>query len=369
MPLALPILPGGESGLPAWADGPNLRTPTPVNQDEIAFFNQQLSGMLTAGIPLEGALSRLCGEMKRGLWRREIESLNDKVQAGMSLTAAAAESQLPPLYRRMLEAGVRSGDLPQVLNELADHYRDSGLLWGRVRGAASYPLITLFGAAGLSLVLCGLTWKLLAVVGAPWAGGGWVVPNFTQLFTALSKSGFFAVLLLAPVLLLVVLALMALLFLTVPSLRMKAAWRMPVFREARLARASSAVAIALRRNMPLTEALALGEAMEPMSPATREWSRWRRAIEAGQGKTEDFAAKQTTFPKVFGWLLVSSGEDLAAGFHQAKTVFADRARGQADRLLIALTPALLLFVGALLAIELVGAMRVLSDVLPSMLFN
>jgi general secretion pathway protein F len=342
-----------------------------VNQDEIAFFNQQLSGMLTAGIPLEGALSRLCGEMKRGLWRREIESLNAKVQAGMSLTAAAAESQLPPLYRRMLEAGVRSGDLPQVLNEMADHYRDSGLLWGRVRGAAAYPLITLFGAALLSLGLGGLTWKLLAVVGGGVGDNGWwtMLPKFTLFYLALSKSGFFAVLLLAPVLLLLVSALVALLFLMVPSLRTKAAWRLPVFREASLARASSAVAIALRRDMPLTEALALAEAMEPMSPATQEWSRWRRDIEAGQGKTADFAAKQKTFPKVFGWLLVSSGEDLAAGFHQAKTVFAERARGQADRLLIALTPALLLFVGAMLAIELVGAMRVLSDVLPWMMFN
>jgi type II secretory pathway component PulF len=341
-----------------------------VNQDEIAFFNQQLSGMLTAGIPLEGAFSRLCDEMKRGQWRREIESLNAKVQAGMSLTQAVAESQLPPLYRRMLEAGVRSGDLPQVLNEMADHYRDSGLLWGRVRWAAAYPLITLFGAAALSLGLCGLTWKLLAVVGGPWSDNGWwSMPEFTRLFMALSKSGFFAVLLLAPVLLLLVSALVVLLFVAVPSLRTKAAWRLPVFREASLARACSAVAIALRRNMPLTEALALAEAMEPMSPATQEWSRWRRDIEAGQGKTADFAAKQKTFPKAFGWLLVSSGEDLVGGFHQAKTVFAERARGQADRLLIALTPALLLFVGAMLAIELVGAMRVLSDVLPWMMFN
>jgi general secretion pathway protein F len=341
-----------------------------VNHDEIAFFNQQLAGMLRAGIPLEGALARLCGEMKRGQWRREIEALNEKVRSGMSLPAAAADSQLPALYRRMLEAGVRSGDLPRVLNEVADHYRESGQLWSRVRGAASYPLITLFGAAALSICLCALTWKLLAVLGAHWADGGmWSLPEFTQFFSALSRSGFFAVLLLAPVLLLIGLALVALAFLVVPKLRIKAAWRLPVFREASLARAASAMAIALRRDMPLSEALALAETLEPRSPAAQEWSRWRRSIEAGRGKTQEFAATQTTFPKVFGWVLVGCGEDLAAGFQQAKTVFAERARAQADRLLIALTPALLLFVGLILAVQLIGAMRVLSDVLPWMMFN
>src|SRR5205814_1571539 len=37
-----------------------------MNYDEFAFFNQQLAAMLRDGIPLEGALSRLCADMRRG---------------------------------------------------------------------------------------------------------------------------------------------------------------------------------------------------------------------------------------------------------------------------------------------------------------
>jgi type II secretory pathway component PulF len=37
--------------------------------DEFAFFNQQLAAMLRDGIPLEGALRRLCQEMRRGAAR------------------------------------------------------------------------------------------------------------------------------------------------------------------------------------------------------------------------------------------------------------------------------------------------------------
>ena len=40
-----------------------------MKYDEFAFFNQQLAAMLRDGIPLEGALRRLCSEMRRGSLR------------------------------------------------------------------------------------------------------------------------------------------------------------------------------------------------------------------------------------------------------------------------------------------------------------
>ena len=43
--------------------------------DEFAFVNQQLAGMLKTGIPLEGALRRLCETMRHGRWRTELELL------------------------------------------------------------------------------------------------------------------------------------------------------------------------------------------------------------------------------------------------------------------------------------------------------
>ena len=43
-----------------------------MKHDEFAFFNQQLAAMLRDGIPLEGALRRLCQEMRRGELRDEL---------------------------------------------------------------------------------------------------------------------------------------------------------------------------------------------------------------------------------------------------------------------------------------------------------
>ena len=45
-----------------------------MKHDEFAFFNQQLAAMLRDGISLEGALRRLCQEMRQGALRGEMES-------------------------------------------------------------------------------------------------------------------------------------------------------------------------------------------------------------------------------------------------------------------------------------------------------
>ena len=46
-----------------------------MKTDEFAFFNQQLAAMLRDGIPLEGALQRLCREMRRGELRDDLQAL------------------------------------------------------------------------------------------------------------------------------------------------------------------------------------------------------------------------------------------------------------------------------------------------------
>ncbi|MEJ0089829.1 MAG: type II secretion system F family protein [Limisphaerales bacterium] len=46
-----------------------------MKDDEFAFFNQQLAAMLRDGIPLEGAIRRLCQEMRDSTLRTELQSL------------------------------------------------------------------------------------------------------------------------------------------------------------------------------------------------------------------------------------------------------------------------------------------------------
>src|SRR5689334_6524213 len=120
-----------------------------MNHDEFAFFNQQLAAMLRDGIPLEGALKQLSADMREGPLRAEIQLLEQDLARGTPLKAALAQRQLPEFYRRMVDIGARSNDLPGMLTLLADHYHRANALWTRLKGLMVYPLLVI----GVSLVL------------------------------------------------------------------------------------------------------------------------------------------------------------------------------------------------------------------------
>ena len=86
-----------------------------MKNDEFAFFNQQLAAMLRDGIPLEGALKRLCDDMQRGRLRDELQALEADLARGTPMAEALQTRRLPEIYKRMVLVGMKSGDLPGAL--------------------------------------------------------------------------------------------------------------------------------------------------------------------------------------------------------------------------------------------------------------
>ncbi len=124
-----------------------------MKYDEFAFFNQQLAAMLRDGIPLEGALRRLCQEMRRGKLRDELQTLEADLAKGVPMADALPPRQLPELYKRMILVGVKSGDLPGALTMLADYFQRQNDVWTRLKSMMTYPLIVMFVAFLISTVL------------------------------------------------------------------------------------------------------------------------------------------------------------------------------------------------------------------------
>ncbi len=124
-----------------------------MKYDEFAFFNQQLAAMLRDGIPLEGALRRLCQEMRRGPLRDELQTLEADLAKGVPMADALKPRQLPELYKRMILVGVKGGDLPGALTMLADYFQRQNNVWTRLKSMMTYPLIVMFAAFLISLVL------------------------------------------------------------------------------------------------------------------------------------------------------------------------------------------------------------------------
>jgi len=309
-----------------------------MKYDEFAFFNQQLAAMLRDGIPLEGALRRLCEEMRRSPTREELQTLETDLANGTPLVEALNARRLPELFKRLVIVGVKSGDLPGVLTMLADYFQRQSNLWARLKGLMVYPLIVLFAAlllsCFLSFILGAFIWdNLQSLVGRhtiPAVSAGlWMSPVFIGLT--------------------LVIVLAAIVF--SPARRMLR-WRLPAFREGSLAQVASAMGLMLKNGVPLDDALALVQQLEQGTIAEGEIARWRQQLASGHGKFSEMATASKTFPPLFIWTIAQSGEDLASGFQRAAEMFHSRAMYRSELLLYSALPCCILALAAMIMAQI-----------------
>ena len=327
-----------------------------MKNDEFAFFNLQLAAMLRDGIPLEGALRRLCQEMRAGSLRTELQSLEADLANGTPMADALGSRQLPELYKRMILVGVKSGDLPGALTMLADYFQRQNNVWTRLKSMMTYPLIVMFVAFLISLVLA-FAWT--CVIGpsfmSVFSGMGMMLPGATAF-----ALGSLQVIWVFPVVLgLLFLAVASVVF--VPGLRGKYLWRLPAFKEATVSRIASSLTLLLKNGVNLPDAIGLVEQLETSSAATADLHRWRDNLAAGTKKFSEVAAGNRLIPPLFVWVVASAGEDLTTGFNRAAEIYHARAIYRTEVALYSVLPVASLFLGA---IVLSQAFLVISMFLP-----
>jgi general secretion pathway protein F len=314
-----------------------------MNHDEFAFFNHQLAAMLQDGIPLEGGLKELAAGMRDRKLKAELEQLGADLAQGTPLPEAISRRALPELYRRMVQIGVRSHDLPGMLTLLADHYQRVNSLWTRLKGLMVYPVLVIAVSLGLTLLLSGMISRFLS--------------NFMDQVGPVPP-GLMLSVWFPPILFAIALALAGT-ALGVPAWRARWRWRLPAFREASLAQLASALAMMLRNGLPLAEALALAEALESGSPAGSVLGEWRAAVEGGRGKPVQWQARRP-FPAMFVWLVQRGGENPAAAFQKAAEIYQARANYRAELALYAALPLSILFLGQMILWQVVPLARTLA---------
>jgi len=309
-----------------------------MKTDEFAFFNQQLAAMLRDGIPLEGALQRLCADMSDAPMRAELQTLADDLAKGVPLREAIRKRKLPELYQCLIEVGAQSNDLPGVLTLIADHYQRRYTIWTRLKGLLVYPMIVLVASFVLSTLLA---WLLDHLV--------W--PSLSLVSSGMPRATFHAGLWLSPAILALAL-IAAIVTLTVPAVRQALRWRLPSFRESSLAQIASSIALLLRNGVPLDHSLALVERMESGTRAGEEISAWRQRLAAGHGKFVEMAVAGRAFPPLFIWLVAHGREDMAAGFQRAADIYQTRATHRAELLLYSALPCSVLALGVLIVLQI-----------------
>jgi type II secretory pathway component PulF len=323
-----------------------------MKYDEFAFFNTQLAAMLREGIPLEGALRRLCQEMRAGSLRTELQALEADLAKGTPMADALAPRQLPELYKCMILVGVKSGDLPGALTMLADYFQRQNNVWTRLKSLMVYPLIVLFVAFILSCFLAYILghfiWNNLeSLVGnsnivSPWSGI-WM----------------------APVLIGLMLVVVLIAICNSPA-RHRLRWRLSVFKAASLAQVASGIDLMLKNGVSLDSALQLVEELEKNTRAEADISRWRRRLASGHGKFSEMAEASEVFPPLFIWTVAQSGEDLAAGFRRAADLYQSRAQFQTELLLYSALPLSILALAVMITSQIQPVFAALTSFLTAL---
>jgi general secretion pathway protein F len=151
----------------------------------LAVWTRQLSGLLSAGLPLERALTALAEEAENDKQRNVVAALRAEVNAGSSFAKALAlhPREFSEIYRAVVSAGEASGHLDTVLEKLADDLEESQALKAKLIGASLYPAIVTLVA--IIIVVFLVTYVVPQVAGV-FAGSKRALPLLTTIMLAIS---------------------------------------------------------------------------------------------------------------------------------------------------------------------------------------
>ena len=137
--------------------------------DALAVWTRQLAGLVTAGLPLERALSTLSQEAETPRQRDLVSALREEVNAGATFAKALAQypREFSAIYLAVIAAGEQSGHLDMVLESLAEDLQTQQALRNKLLAATLYPAI-------VSVVALLIVFFLLT----------YVVPQVAQVFSS-----------------------------------------------------------------------------------------------------------------------------------------------------------------------------------------
>ncbi len=188
----------------------------PLKGREAAEVARQMGEMAASGLPLGGGLRAVALELRSGdALRSRLKVMADDLDAGVPLNEvlASQDSAFPAHFRGLVEAGVRTGRLPELLGEFAAHDRFGQEVHRRIWLGLFYPLVLLglcvllvaaFSIAGRELLailkdfgvtLPVVTMALLRLAESLGEAGWWVIigPVLASGFLALLVRGLFSV--------------------------------------------------------------------------------------------------------------------------------------------------------------------------------
>lgn len=118
-------------------------------------FTRNLSVMVSSGLTVSRAINNLSLQTKNKTFRKILESVNDDLQSGKTLSEGLAKYPVVfnELFVNMVYVGEVSGNLEEVLDILALQLEKENDLLSKVRGALIYPAVIVVAMIGIAILM------------------------------------------------------------------------------------------------------------------------------------------------------------------------------------------------------------------------
>ena len=136
-----------------------------IGTSSLSLLTRQWSTLLAAGLTVERSLTALIEQTEDRGVQEVLGGVRAEVIAGHSLHAALGryEDVFPPIYRALINAGEKSGELPVLLARLADYLEASQATRQKILQALLYPAIVVVVA--LAVITGLVTYVVPQIVG------------------------------------------------------------------------------------------------------------------------------------------------------------------------------------------------------------
>ena len=157
-----------------------------VKEKDIILFARQFSTMIDAGLPIIQCLEILHTQQNNKTFKRMIKEIKEQVESGATLAEALKRfpKYFDDLFVNMIAAGEAGGILDAILRRLAGYMEKAAKLKAQVKGAMTYPVVTLV----IAIVVLGIILVfVIPVFQEMFADLGGELPVPTQIVVKLSE--------------------------------------------------------------------------------------------------------------------------------------------------------------------------------------
>lgn len=126
-----------------------------VKERDIIVFCRQFSTMIDAGLPIIQCLDILQAQQENPTFKKMLKDIKESVESGRTLAESLKKypRHFDDLFVNMVAAGEAGGILDVILRRLSTYMEKAAKLKSQVKGAMTYPLVTLLIAIGVVAVI------------------------------------------------------------------------------------------------------------------------------------------------------------------------------------------------------------------------